>query len=163
MEYSDLIKVRKSNRSYMPDAISDDIMKKLYKSLQVAPSGSNKQKYKFIFVTDYDLRTEVTQKACHQEFIGEAPVIMVATCTKGTEFDVAIAVDQMILKATDLGLGTCWIGWFERDIARGIFNIPDDLSIPIMVTIGYPKDEPNVKPRPRKSIDELVCFNQYKK
>ena len=159
MQYQDLIKKRRSNRSYKTDMIPDDKMKKLYEALQIAPSGSNKQDFKFIFVTDTNLRKEIAQKACHQDFIQEAPILMIAVCKKGYEFNTAIAVDHMILQATDIGLGTCWINWFGRDLPRELLNIPDELSIPIMVSIGYANDAPDAKSR--KNIDQLICHNKY--
>jgi len=154
MEFMDVISKRRAIRRYKPDPVPEEIMQKLYKAIQSAPSGNNRQPYRFIFVKDAAKRREIAEKACHQEFISEAPVLMVATCEKGRAFDVAIAVDHMILAATDAGLGTCWIGWFERDVMRKILDIPEDKEIPIMVTIGYADEKPPVKER--KPISELI-------
>ncbi|HOB19445.1 MAG TPA: nitroreductase family protein, partial [Candidatus Atribacteria bacterium] len=104
-------------------------------------------------------RERIAREACHQDFIKDAPVIMAACCEKGYSFDTAIAVDHMVLAATNEGLGTCWIGWFERDVVRRILNVPDNMEIPILVTIGYKAVEPEVKPR--KPIEELVGIDAY--
>lgn len=154
MEFWETITKRRAIRAYKSDPIPEETMEKLYKALQAAPSGNNRQPYKFIFVKDDAKRQMIAKKACHQEFIAQAPVLMIACCEKGRAFDVAIAVDHMILAATDAGLGTCWIGWFERDEMRKLLGIPEDKEIPIMVTIGYPGENPPVKER--KPISELI-------
>lgn len=154
MDFTEVISKRRAVRHYKNDPIPAEKMAKLYEALQMAPSGNNRQPYRFYFVTDPEKRREIVTKACHQEFILEPPVIMVAVCDQGDDFNVAIAVDHLILAATDEGLGTCWVGWFEREVVRQILNIPATQDIPIMVPIGYPAESP--APRPRKSIKELV-------
>ncbi len=84
---------------------------------------------------------------------------MVAVCEPGGGFNVAIAVDHMILAATDEGLGTCWVGWFDREPVKRILGIPDSKDVPILVTIGHPLEKP--RPRPRKSLDELIMHDGY--
>lgn len=159
MEFIDVIKKRKSNRQYNSKPVPEKVLNKLYEALQIAPTGSNKQDFKFIFVTDAKKRALIADKACNQEFIKEAQVLVIATCKKDTSFNVAIAIDHMILEATNQGLGSCWIGWFDGEKTRPILNIPKDVEIPIMVTIGYTDESP--KARPRKSLDELIGKNTY--
>ena len=161
MEFTDVIQKRRSNRHYKADKVPDDVMQKLYVSLQVAPTGSNRQDFKFVFVTDSDIRRKLATHACKQNFINDAPIIMAAVAKSDYKLNVAIAVDHMILEATNQGLGTCWIGWFERDVAHEILNVPDDLEVIILVTIGYAADVPHA--RQRKPIDALICANQYTK
>lgn len=160
MEFTDVINQRRSNRAYKPDAIPEDILLRLQEALRVAPTGSNDQPFRFIFVTDADKRERITREACHQEFIGQAPIILAATCEPGRSFCTAIAVDHFILAAANEGLGTCWIGWFEREPVRKILNVDADKEIPILVTLGYAADSPDA--RPRKPLDELILFETYK-
>ncbi|HEX3045951.1 MAG TPA: nitroreductase family protein [Bacillota bacterium] len=154
MEFTEVITQRRAIRHYKSDPIPSEKMAKLYEALQLAPSGNNRQPYRFYFVTDPEKRREIVTQACHQEFILEAPVIMVATCERGDDFNVAIAVDHLILAAVNEGLGTCWVGWFEREAVRQILDIPETQDIPILVPIGYPAQNP--APRPRKPISELI-------
>jgi nitroreductase len=81
---------------------------------------------------------------------------MVACCEKGDSISTAIAVDHMVLAATDEGLGTCWVGWFEKEVARKILNIPSNMEIPILIPIGYADENPSAKPR--KEISELITI-----
>ncbi|NLX69797.1 MAG: nitroreductase [Clostridiales bacterium] len=154
MDFMEVICKRRAIRKYKRDPIPEEKLEKLYKALSLAPSGNNRQPYKFMFVKDEQTRHEIVRRACHQDFLYDAPVIMVACCEAGRAFDTAIAVDHMVLAATNEGLGTCWVGWFERDAVREILEIDSDLEIPILVPIGYADENPEKKPR--KSIRELV-------
>lgn len=154
MELTEIIVKRRAIRKYKQDPIPEDKLQKLYNALQAAPTGNNRQPFKFIFVKDGDLREKIVKQACHQEFLLQPPVLMVACYEDGDAFNVAIAVDHMILAATDEGLGTCWVGWFEREVVRSLLNIPAGWEIPIMVPIGYADEAPPV--RPRKPINKIV-------
>jgi len=154
VEFSKVIASRRAIRAYKSIPVEEEKLQKLYKALQLAPSGNNRQPFKFIFVKDEEKRKLIAEKACSQEFVRQAPILMVACCEKGESFNAAIAVDHMILAATDEGLGTCWVAWFEKDVIREILDIPSDYDIPIIVPIGYPDENPDA--RPRKPISEIV-------
>lgn len=158
MEFTDVIKKRKSVRSYKPNEISQDILQKLFEALQIAPTGVNKQKFKFIFVKDPQTLAKIAI-ASEQKFVGEAPLIMVAAGAEDYKINTTIAVDHMILEATNQGLGTCWIGWFDRQQLKDILSIPEGIEAIIMVTIGYAASKPKAKCR--KSIEELISWDKY--
>jgi nitroreductase len=161
MEFMDVVKARRSIRKYSKRAISERKLRRLQRAMQLAPSGGNKQNYAFVFVTDAKKRAQIAKKAGHQAFLAEAPVIMAAVCEPGGAFNVAIAVDHMILAAADEGLGTCWVGWFEREPVKKILGIPDAKEVPILVTIGHPAETPDA--RPRKPLAELIMHDRYRK
>ncbi len=161
MELRDVIAKRRSIRKYSKRKVGQAKVRRLQKALQIAPSGGNGQNYQFIFVTDEEKRRQIAAKAGHQEFLFDAPLIVAAVCNPGGEFDVAIAIDHMILVATDVGLGTCWIGWFERSPVHRILGIPRSKAVAILVTIGYAAETP--KARPRKSLAELIATDAYRK
>jgi len=73
--------------------------------------------------------------------------------------DTSIAIEHMVLTATDLGLGTCWIAWFEQKDFRPVLSIPEDKYVVAVLTLGYPDEAPN--PRPRKSLEEIVHYEQW--
>jgi len=73
--------------------------------------------------------------------------------------DVAIAMDHLILAATDLGLGTCWIGAFDPVATREILGLPDDVEPVAFTPLGYPADEP--RPKRRKPLEELVRYEHW--
>lgn len=154
MEFSEVIAKRRAIRKYKKDAIPEEKLQKLYQALQTAPTGNNRQPFRFLFVRDAAVKEKIVKEACHQDFLLQPPVLMVACCRKGDAFDVAIAVDHMILAATDEGLGTCWVGWIDGEKIRRILDIPDEFEIPILVPVGYAEENPS--PRPRKPVNEIV-------
>ena len=90
--------------------------------------------------------------------VGEAAAVIVA-CALETEnimscgeksysIDIAIAVDHMTLKATEEGLGTCWIGAFRQDMVKEIIGVPNNVRIVILLPIGYPSRQPEPKEPP---------------
>ncbi|MGB9596564.1 MAG: nitroreductase family protein, partial [Candidatus Poribacteria bacterium] len=160
MDFWEVITKRRSIRKYKPDPIPEGKLQKLYEALRLAPSGGNRQNYSFIFVMDEEKRKRIATEAGHQGFLEEAPVLMVAVCDPGNEFNVAIAVDHMILSATNEGLGTCWVGWFEREPVKKILGIPDSKVAVILVPIGFPDENPD--PRPRKSLDQLIMIDSFR-
>ncbi len=159
MDFAKVIANRRSVRKYASKPVPARKLQKLYEALQQAPSGGNHQNYCFIFVHDAAARMQIATEACHEEFAKEAPVLMVACCEPGGAFDVAIAVDHMVLAATNAGLGTCWVGWFERDVVKRILGIPAAKEVAIMVAVGYAAEEPAA--RPRKPLGELIMADKY--
>lgn len=73
--------------------------------------------------------------------------------------DTSIAIEHIVLQAKSLGLGTCWVSWFRQVDIRPILNIPDDKYVVTILTLGYPNENPLV--RPRKQIDEFLHFENW--
>jgi len=73
--------------------------------------------------------------------------------------DVAIAFEHLCLAAHALGLGTCWMGWYDEELVKRSLGIPDDIRIVGITPLGYPDQEP--KQRPRKQLQEIAYFNQW--
>ncbi|MDQ1327167.1 MAG: hypothetical protein QG641_447 [Candidatus Poribacteria bacterium] len=159
MEFTEVIAKRRSIRKYKSNPIPETKLQNLYEALRMAPTGANLQDFNFIFVKDEEKRQRIATEAGHQGFIAEAPVLMIAVCNPGGEFNVAIAVDHMILAATNEGLGTCWVGWFEREPVKEILGIPESKEAVILVPIGYPDESPDA--RQRKSLEELIMIDSY--
>jgi nitroreductase len=75
------------------------------------------------------------------------------------DVDLAIALDHLSLAAAAEGLGTCWIGGLDEPQMREILSVPEDVRAPVAMVVGYPVSWP--QPRPRKSLDEIICYDQY--
>ena len=74
--------------------------------------------------------------------------------------DIAIAVEHIVLAAKELGLATCWVGWFDERKIRSMLRIPSDIRVLALLSVGYPKGEwPAAKKR--KSIDEIVSYERF--
>jgi nitroreductase len=167
MEFGELIAKRYSVRAYKPEPVEDDKLQKVLDAARLAPTACNIQPFKLIVVKTHGRQNEL-RKIYKADWFVQAPVI-ICGCTvpsrawvrqydnkNHADIDLAIAMDHLILAATDLGLGTCWIGAFDPDAARKVLNIPDNLTPAIFTPLGYPADLPRVKQR--KTLDELVIW-----
>jgi nitroreductase len=169
MDVSQAIKSRRSIRLYQEKKIEKAKLDKVLEAVRLAPSANNRQEWKFIVVKDNDTRERVADAASGQTFIGQAPVVIVACATESQSImtcgqprytvDVTISMSFMILQAQELGLGTCWIGAFNESSVKEILDIPDDIRVVALTPLGYPMQDPIA--RPRKAIEQIVCFDKY--
>ncbi len=175
------IEDRRSIRKYMDKPVEDEKLIQILESARLAPSGSNTQPWQIIVVKEQENREKVAKASYNQKWMTSAPVHLVCVAdiksrlpkskdlyideySKELEVkqmirDTSIAIEHMALTATDLGLGTCWIAWFEQKDFRPILNIPEDKYVVAVLTLGYPDEAPN--PRPRKSLEEIVHYEQW--
>jgi nitroreductase len=169
MDVFTAVKQRSSVRSYKPDDVEEDKLKRVLEAARLSPSASNRQEWKFIVVKNKETKKKLAGAAFGQSFIGEAPVVIVACGTESKSVmgcgqpthtvDVSIACAFMILEAYELGLGTCWIGAFKEDETKRILNIPESVRVVAMTPLGYPDEAPSKKSR--KRLDQIVCFEKY--
>ena len=75
------------------------------------------------------------------------------------DIDVAIAVDHLILAATEEGLGTCWVAAINEQEVKKVLSVPDDMRVLVVIPVGYTDSWP--EPRPRKSLEELICYDKW--
>jgi len=165
------IKTRRSVRSYKPDPVPEESLKRILEAARLAPSGHNAQERKFIVVRDDEKRKQLAEDASGQDFISEVPVIIVAVALDPAHImssgvpsyavDLAIAIDHMTLAAVEEGLSTCWIGAFSQSKVKEILGIPKEYKVVVLLPLGFAKDEP--EPKIRKSIEEIVCYESFEK
>ncbi|MGL4670412.1 MAG: nitroreductase family protein [Methanobacteriaceae archaeon] len=167
MEFIDVIKNRYSVRGYKSDKIEKEKLDMVLEAATIAPTGVNAQGFK-VFVIDTKINKEALKEVYSRDWLVEAPLVLAVVAipekcwTRSwdkwsvAEVDATIVMDHMILQATDLGLGTCWIAAFKRDALSKMLNL-DESHVPVVLTpLGYPNDDGLDKPR--KSIDELVIY-----
>lgn len=169
MDVFTAISQRKSVRAYQDRMIDEDTLRRVLEAGRIAPSAGNRQDWKFIVVTDAETRKKLGVAARGQLFVSPAPVI-IAGCAIAPEYvmmcgqsagiiDVSIAFSFMMLQATELGLGTCWLGAFDETAVKKILGVPDHVRVVAMTPLGYPDEAP--AGRPRKSMEEVVCHDRY--
>ncbi|CEA13501.1 MULTISPECIES: nitroreductase family protein [Methanobacterium] len=169
MDVFEAVTQRKSIRKYKDKEIEKEKLIKVLESARIAPSASNRQEWKFIVVKDEDTRSRLVSAAHYQKFVGQAPVTIVACSTESERImpcgqhaytvDLSIAVSFMMLEATELGLGTCWLGAFDEEAVKEILGIPSDIRVPAMFTLGYADENPVA--RPRKALKDIVSHEKY--
>ena len=103
--------------------------------------------------------------------IAKAPVLIVACKVRdgflmggwfdSAVLDIGIAVEHMALQAVHLDLGACWVGDFREDVVKETLEIPQDVRVVALLTIGYPAEDKDYKPRGRKPFSEIVSFEKF--
>ena len=167
MEFLELVKNRYSVRAYKSTPVEEDKLKQILEVARLAPTGANRQSFQLIVIHTAGKEEELRLIYDKPWFV-QAPVIICACATTiqgqpfregGSYRDVAIVMDHLILAATSLGLGTCWIGAFNPDTARDILGLPAEAKPIVFATIGYSNDQP--RPKTRKPIDELIRYEHW--
>jgi len=173
MEFYEVIRTRRSIRSYTPDAVPDDVLERVMDAARIAPSGNNRQPWKFVVVKDEQLRRELVPLCFDQAFIAEAPILVVATgvdikYNRGNYMgalsmlvDVAIAVDHITLAARAEGLGTCWIGSFDNEKVKRLLAIPPEVQVVALTPLGSPTDPAFRGPGRRRPLEQIVCTDRW--
>ncbi|MCX7917594.1 MAG: nitroreductase family protein [bacterium] len=174
MDFYEVIKTRRSVRSYKKDPIPEDVLERVLNSARIAPSGSNRQPWKFIIIKDPKIKEKMVEFCEGQSFVAEAPILIVA-CGRNIHYnrggwmgdysvivDVAIAVDHLTLSARAEGLGTCWIGSFDNEKIKNFLGIPEDVNVVALTPLGYPLDPKVFKEtKNRKDIKEIICYERW--
>ena len=165
MEVMDAIRTRRSVRSYLEKPVEDEKVRRILEAARLAPSAKNLQEWRFIVVRDKAVRQKLAAAAKGQAFVGQAPVV-IACCAQTDNhimtcgqlcypIDLAIAIDHLILKATEEGLGSCWVGAFYEDQVKAVLRVPEDVRVVELVPLGYPGDKAEGE-RNRLAFDEIV-------
>lgn len=168
MDVMDVIQKRYSCRRFTDRPISSEVLDELLQAARLAPSARNFQDWRFVVVTDPDMRQALCRQALRQDFVRQAPVLIVA-CSNNPymmrcgqrigPIDVAIALEHIVLAATARGLGTCWIGAFKPLNVRQILAIPSHIEVVDLLALGWPADEG--KAPDRLPIDQIACQNRW--
>jgi len=160
MDFTKVVETRRSIRRYKPDPVADDLVEKIFESARIAPSASNRQPWHFIVVKDVEKKKALGLN----EWAVEAPVIIVGCVDSSLSLrfhlvDFAIAFEHIILAATNLGLGTCWMGRLENETIKKALNIPDTIKVVAVTSLGYPAEKP--EPKTRKPLSEIVHYERF--
>ncbi len=181
MNFSQLIAVRQSVRSYQDKPVEEEKLAQLIEAVRLAPSASNSQPWKLIIVNDPALKDKVANATfsalvSFNKFVPQAPVLAVLVIEKpkivsqiggilkDREFsliDIGIAAEHFCLQAANLGLGTCMLGWFDEAAVKQLLNIPQHKRIGLVIALGYAKEDDLVRRKSRKSTEEMSSFNTY--
>ncbi|MHA1469265.1 MAG: nitroreductase family protein [Candidatus Asgardarchaeia archaeon] len=164
-ELLDVIYNRRSIRKYKPDPIPDEIIEKILNAARLAPSAHNIQPWHFIVVTDKKLR-EVLSRWRWSRFLKDSPVVIVGCgdyklSPKLWIVDVSIALQNLVIAATALGLGTCWVCDFEEDKVKELLDIPENYRVVALIAVGYPDEKPEIPKK--KELAEITSLNKFGK
>ena len=181
MALLDLIKHRKSIRDFLDRPVEREKIMMCLEAARLAPSACDSQPWRFIVVDDVQLKNKLCDAAFGgiysiNTFCKMAPVIVVVISEKskfiariggvfrGTKYyliDIGIACEHFVLEAEDLGLGTCWIGWFNEGAVKSVLNIPQSKKIDILLALGYYDKEKAHPEHGKEPMEKIASFNSY--
>ena len=186
MEVMEAIKTRRSIRKYKATPVDDETIELILEAARWAPSWANTQCWRFIVVRDNNIKAKLAETTRIKRddtvvdnpstnAIRQAPVVIVACAELGKSgyyheepatdkgdwymFDVALAMQNLVLAAHSLGLGTVHVGRFDAKQAASILEVPSGFCVVEMTPLGYPEAEAKV--RPRKELSEIVFYNKF--
>ncbi|MFW6109985.1 MAG: nitroreductase family protein [Patescibacteria group bacterium] len=167
MQILEAIKTRRSIRAFKEKDISEGDLDRLKEALRWAPSARNLQPRKFYFVMTEEKRKQL-DSAVSQSFVCRAPLVVVACRDlekargeKGENLysitDTSFSLQNLVLAACELGLGTCYIGAFNRKKVAELLDLPENLRPMLLVPVGYPAEQPSPTSRVPKedAVTEL--------
>ena len=176
--FRQLVKNRRSVRRYSDRPVEREKVLTCLEAGRLAPSADNVQPWRFLVLDDSELKERFSKEVfsgiyTKTRFAAKAPVLILLLARldiianrigkqiQGIHYyfiDVGIAGEHVVLQAEELGLGTCWIGWFNTRKARKIAKIPKKYKIVSLLSMGYPETKPT-REKKRKTLSEIVWFN----
>jgi nitroreductase len=177
-----LILARSSIRCYDPRPVPDEHILSVIEAARLAPSASNGQPWRFVVARDESARNDLSRRCFSgifspTRFAASAPVI-IALCAERAaiieaakslkdsamyQLDCGIAGEHLVLRAAELGLGTCWIGWFNRRGAHQALGVPLHVRVVCLIAMGYPARGQRPRRKVRKSLDSILWLNSWGK
>lgn len=172
MEFQKLIEERYSVRDFKPEHLPQEVIEKILAAGHIAPTGCNNQPQR-ILVLNRDEEMEKLSECTKCRF--NAPTVMLICYNRDESWvrpydgafaapvDAAIVTTHLMLKAHELGVGTCWVMHFNPATMREKFNIPENIIPEALLVMGYPSE--SATPSPRHSdfrpMDEVVVYGSF--
>ncbi len=173
MEFDEVLKKRRCVRRFNPDKeVTNQQIEQILQAGVLAPSEGNMQPWHFVVVKNDGVKLRLTEAALSRSFIMQAPVVIVVCIDlelarvrygeRGVDLyskqSTAAACENMFLKATDLGLGVCWVGAFDEKEVKRILKLEENFQPVVLMPIGWSTESP--APSERKSIDEVTEWKE---
>ena len=169
MDFARVNLQRYSVRAYKPDAVEDSKLQQVLEAARMAPTAVNRQPFQLLVLHTAGRRDEL-KRIYHRDWFSQAPLV-IGICSvpeaawvrrdgkNYADVDTTIAMAHLILAATDLGLGTCWVAAFDPSAAREVLQLPAGVETIAFTPLGYAADQPRAKER--KPLAELVRYERW--
>lgn len=179
MKFSELVQKRQSTRKFSDRPVPREMIAQCLEAARLAPSACNSQPWSFLIVDEPELKNQLVMKAMGgiyktNAFVINAPLLLVIITeassyiarlggylrhVKYNLIDIGIAGEHLVLQAAELGLGTCWLGWFKESAVRQVLGLPRQTRIDVMIAMGFPAANDPFRPKLRKPLAEVARFS----
>ena len=165
MDAIEAITTRKVQRAFTPDPVAHEKLEQIIDAGRHAMSARNLQPWQFVVITNRDRIREVGALCATGKFVSDAPAAIVVlkdtTNARWADIDCAQAVQNMATAAWSLGLGTCWVGNFDRAKITQILEAPAQWAVFTILAFGYPNSVNPPQSRPLKPRREVVHYERW--
>jgi nitroreductase len=175
MKFSELVNKRESTRMYSSKPVPRELIDQCLEAARLAPSASNSQPWSFIVVDDGAVKNKIVDKSMSgiysfNKFAKTAPVLIAAITeyslyharlggmlrnVRYNLIDIGIACEHLVLQAAELGLGTCWLGWFNEKALKKVLGLSKNTKVDVVLCMGCPAEDKPPRQKIRKPLDKI--------
>lgn len=166
MDALEIIKTRRSVREYSDEQISKELLEKIVEAARFAPTARNVQPWEFIVITQTPILKNLSELAENGRFLAQAKACIAVFCadTKYYLEDGCAATCNILLAATSLGIGSCWVAGdkkpYSAQVAK-LLNVPATSKLVSLVALGYPKSKDSFYLAEKRSLKELIRWEKF--
>ena len=165
MDPLEILKVRRSIREYSDEQISKDVLEKIVDAARFSPTARNVQPWEFIVITRIPTLKKISELAENGRFLAQAKACIAVFCadTKYYLEDGCAATCNILLAATALGLGSCWVAGDKKPYCAQVselLNVPAAYKLVSLVALGYPKSRDSFHIAEKKGLKEVIHWEK---
>ena len=163
MDVYEAIRSRVAVREFEPDPVPAAAVKKILLAARWAPSQRNRQPWRFVVIRERETLRRIGELASSGAFIADAP-LAIAVAMEGArlpQFDAARDIENMILTAWSLGVGTVYVQGIDRDAVKELLGIPAELDLITVMPFGYPTEAAKSVGKRRKTLAEIASVERF--
>jgi len=166
MENLELLRIRRSIRMFQNRSIIKEDLEKLVDSARFAPSARNVQPWEFVVVTDKHKLTELAKLAENGRFIAGAAACIAVFCADTRYYleDGCAATCNILLAATALGIGSCWVAGDKKPYSgqvNTLLSASEDMKLISLIALGYAQEKDCFKPSDKRELKELLHWEKF--
>ncbi|MCX5705488.1 MAG: nitroreductase family protein [Candidatus Omnitrophica bacterium] len=167
MDVLEILKSRRSVRQYSEEQISKEFLEKIVDAARFSPTARNVQPWEFIVITQAPILKKLGDLAENARFLAQAKACIAVFCadTKYYLEDGCAATCNILLAATALGVGSCWVAGDKKlyceEVAK-LLNVPVTYKLVSLVALGYPKSKESFHIAQKRGLKEVIHWEKLK-
>lgn len=161
-----IIKARRSVRLYQDKPIAKALLQEIVDAARFAPTARNVQPWEFIVVTKPDTLKKIADLAENGRFIAQARACIAVYCsdTKYYLEDGSAATQNILLAATELGIGSCWVAGDKKPYCNqvgNLLNVPETFKLVSLIALGYPQADEDFRIAEKRPLKEMIHWEVF--